>query len=131
MAAWLEMGKLLGTPTHIAQQEGAKYLLATYGVNVRPLLAAAPGQDNIAEEQRMLEPTAIGLELGLGKNQGAKVNKAIEALGWQVKKIGGGWEPTPGGKPHCAIHAWIADHGASSGYNLKWNIVALKKALEG
>lgn len=50
-------------------------------------------------------------------------------LGWQVKKIGGGWEATPTGKPHCADHAWNGEHSTKTGYNLKWRVSAVRQAL--
>lgn len=129
MSAWLDAGKLFGAPLHIVQQEGVKLIATTHGVDFRPLLLAAPAQDNIRDEERMLEPTDLANEFGWGssKRDGMAMNNRLEALGWQVKKIGGGWEATPLGKPHSAPHAWT-EHG-KTGYNLKWRVAAVRQAL--
>jgi hypothetical protein len=127
LAAWQEMGRLLGTPAHIVQQEAAKQIAATTGINLRPLLLAAPAQDAITPDDKMLEPRDLAKALGL--SSGRILNSHLESLGWQVKRIGGGWEATPAGALHSTQHAWIADHGAKSGYNLKWNCEAVRTAL--
>lgn len=129
LSARLDAAKLLGAPLHIAQQEAVKAVLTDTGVDFRPLLRAAPAQDAIAAADKMLEPTDLARELGWGENKGATMNKALGQLGWQVKKIGGGWEATPAGKQHCADHAWTSGQGAKSGYNLKWRLDDVRQAL--
>lgn len=113
---------------HIAQQEVVKLIRAEHGVDLRPLLKAAPAQDNLLPAAIMLEPTDLAKELGLPS--GAALNKRLETLGWQVKKIGGGWEPTPAGKPQCAMHAWSSDYSTKSGHNWKWSLEAVRYALQ-
>jgi hypothetical protein len=126
----LDAARMLGTVEHIAQQEAVKLALKETGVDYRPLLKAAPAQDAIPADQRMLEPTDLAKEFGWGENKGAAMNRALAALGWQIKKIGGGWEATPAGKTHCVEnHAWTSDHGTKSGYNIKWNVEAVRQAL--
>jgi hypothetical protein len=127
LKAWQEMGRLLGTPEHITQQEAVKQIEATTGINLRPLLLAAPAQQTIAPDDVMLEPTDLAKALGFPS--GYALNRALETLGWQVKAISGGWEPTPAGAPYAAQHAWTAEHGAKSGYNWKWKHTATQDAL--
>lgn len=129
LVAWGEIGKFFDAPLHIVQQEAAKAIAATYGINVRPLLQAAPAQSSIFLEDRMLEPTDLARELGWGENKGAAMNRALASLGWQVKTIGGGWEATPAGKDLSIPHAWTGEHSTKSGYNYKWNLAAVRAAL--
>lgn len=125
----LDIAAMLGTSLHIAQQEAVKLAAKETGLDFRPLLQAAPAQNAIPIEERMLEPTDLAKEFGWGENQGRRMNGAIARLGWQVKNIGGGWEATPAGAPHCLIHAWTVEQGTKSGYNLKWNVAAVRAAL--
>lgn len=127
LAALLEIGRLLGTPTHIVQQEAAKMIQASSGVNIRPFLLAAPAQSTIAPEDEMLEPKDLAKQLGLPS--AIAVNRLLEQVGWQVKRIGGDWEPTPAGAPFAARHAWTADHGAKHGYNQRWRRTAVAETL--
>lgn len=130
MQGSLRIAALLGAPLHIAQQEAVKLVSKETGLDFRPLLQAAPAQDAIPLAERMLEPTDLAKELGWGENQGRKMNEALAGLGWQVKKIGGGWEATPTGKPHCVEgHAWTSRHSTKSGYNIKWRVAAVREAL--
>lgn len=126
MAAWLEAAKLFETPVHIAQQEGVKMVEASYGVNFRPLLKAAPAQNAIPDDAQMLEPADLAVFLGL--KDGATVNKRLADLGWQ-RRADLGWEPTPLGQRHAARHAWTSNVSGKSGYNWKWNVLAVKNAL--
>lgn len=52
------------------------------------------------------------------------MNTILAIWDWQVRR-GTAWEPTVLGAPHCAQHAWVK-HG-KSGYNLKWNVEAVRK----
>lgn len=126
LAAWQEIGRMLGTPEYIVQQEAAKQIAATTGINLRPLLLAAPAQQTIAPEDVMLEPADLAKALGF--KSGYALNCALETLGWQVRSIAGGWEPTPTGAPYAAQHAWTAEHGTKSGFNYKWKKQAVLDA---
>lgn len=130
LSARLDAGKLLGVPLHIAQQEAVKAVHADTGVDYRPLLLAAPAQDNIALDTKMLEPMDLANEFGWGRTiqSGARMNKHLEALGWQVKNIAGKWEPTPLGQTYCAAHAWT--ERGHSGYNYKWRLSAVKQSFQ-
>ncbi len=128
LEAFLQIGRLLQTPEHIVQQEAVKQIAVSTGVNLRPLLVAAPAQNIIAESESMLEPTELAKTLGIAS--GSAMNRLLEQLGWQVKRLGGGWEATPSGSLYAARHAWIADHGTKSGYNLRWKVQATTDALQ-
>lgn len=127
-AAHLQVAALLGCPVHIGQQEAVKMVRQATGLDYRALLQAAPGQDDIQPEAKALEPKDLAKELGIPSAYG--LNKALEQIGWQVKKIGGGWEATPAGLPHATEHAWTSEHSTKSGYNLKWNVEAVTAALK-
>lgn len=127
MKAWLEIGKMLGPPLYIVQQEAAKAIEQSTGINLRPLLLAAPAQDQIADEDVMLEPNDLAQRLGLSSGQ--VVNQLIALAGWQVRQ-NGVWEATTRGAPYCAQHAWTTDHGAKSGINYKWRLTAVKRLLQ-
>jgi hypothetical protein len=75
----------------------------------------------------MLEPTDLAKALGL--RSGHHLNRALEQIGWQVKRIGGGWDATPTGQPHASEHAWTADHGNKHGYNWRWRLEDVRDAL--
>jgi hypothetical protein len=123
--AFAELGQIWGIPPHIVQQETAKYIDTRYGINLRPLLLAAPAQQSIKDDEKMLEPTDLAKALGF--SSGMLLNAHLHAIGWQIPKIGGGFEATPAGKPYCTTHAWVA--GNKSGYNYKWNLEAVRDIL--
>jgi hypothetical protein len=125
LRAWQELGKLLGTPEHIVQQEAVKQIAADTGINLHSLLLAAPAQQSIKDDEKMLEPNDLAKALGL--SSGMLLNAHLHAIGWQIPKIGGGFEATPAGKPYCTTHAWVA--GNKSGYNYKWNLEAVRDIL--
>ena len=127
-SAWLRMGKLFNVPEHIAQQEAVKQVEQTTGIHLHAFLLTAPAQSSIKPEDIMLEPKDLAKELGM--QSGAMVNRALEHIGWQVKAISGGWEATPIGQGSSTTHAWTADHGAKSGYNLKWRRQAVIDAFK-
>ena len=126
LAAALEAGKLLGTPLHVAQQEAVKLVEAATGVSFRPMLAAAPGQSEIPPEEEMLEPTDLAKRLSIPQG-GAWINQALTHVGWQIRQVGGGWQPTPAGAPYAARHAWTAIHSNKHGYNWRWNCSAVEQ----
>lgn len=127
LEALMQIGRLLQTPPHIVQQESVKMIEVTTGVNLRPLLKPVPAQSQLEEEDLMLEPTDLGKRLGF--SSGKVVNVLLEQLGWQ-EKFGSVWEPTPLGEPYAARHAWQSDHGTKSGYNYKWRLSAVRRALQ-
>jgi hypothetical protein len=127
LEAYLSAGRLLKAPEHIVQQEAVKQIEATTGVNWRPLLRESHAQNVIAPADKMLEPTDLAKALGM-KN-GAVLNRALEKIGWQVRRIGIGWEPTPAGAPYAVEHAWTSEHSTKSGYNYKWREQAVADAL--
>ena len=63
----------------------------------------------------MLEPTPLAARLGFGKNHGYRMNRLLESLSWQVKRIDGTWEPTEAGRPYCAPPAGAACSPAARG----------------
>lgn len=124
MEEWKKLADIFGCPVHIALQEGVKYVEKTYGKDFHALLLASPAQDAILGEEVMLEPTELAVRLGY--QSAALLNKALESIRWQAKQ-GGVWEPTDLGKPHSLRHAWM--NQGKSGYNLKWKLGAVRKAL--
>jgi hypothetical protein len=127
MEDMFRMGRMMHVPEHIVQQETVKYIAQETGVDLRPLLLAAPAQNEIAAADKMLEPTDLAKALGL--RSGHHLNRALEQIGWQVKRIGGGWDATPTGQPHASEHAWTADHGNKHGYNWRWRLEDVRDAL--
>ena len=130
LKGWLEIGEMLGTPIHIIQiikQEAVKQIEAALGVSIKGLLSSAAAQNQIAATDEMFEPTELAQRLQMPSAYA--LNLALEKLGWQVKRIGGGWEATPQGVPHAARHAWIAERGTKSGYNWKWRLENVREAL--
>ena len=116
LRAQIEAANILGVPTHIGQQEAVKSVYQETGVDYSPLLLAAPAQDDVPAEEKMLEPTEIGRLLDIS---GRKVNQLIAAEGLQMR-VNGTWLPTEKGKRWCTSHAWRT--AEKSGYNLKWNV---------
>jgi len=124
LKAHLDIASLLGVPLHYAQIEAVKAVKAEVGVDLHPLLTYAPAQDNIPTEVVMLEPTEAARVLGIQSAQA--FNLKLASLGWQTK-TNGTWEPTKAGEAHCAKHSW--GKGPKSGYNLKWNVSAVRRAI--
>lgn len=118
------IAKLFGAPEHIALQEAVKYVEKTHGLDFRPYLLASPVQDAIPDDEVMLEPTEIAERLRY--SSAIALNKALEAIGWQIKRAGV-WEATDLGKPHQTRHAWI--NQGKTGYNMKWCLSAVRHAL--
>lgn len=118
LTAW----ELLKVPEHISQQEVVKRVCYETGVDFSPALKFAPAQLKVETKDMMLEPTELAAALGF--NNAMAVNKWLQKIEMQVKTKNG-WEPTDQGKPHCANHSWTK--GGKQGYNLRWNVVALKE----
>lgn len=130
MDAWVRAGQLLQVPAHIAQQEAIKAATSKTGIDFSPLLLSAPAQNNIAKDEEMLEPADIGKLFGIAGSiqiRGKTINEFLAYMGWQ-ERIDGRWEPTEKGKEYCTKHAWSV--GWKTGYNLKWNLVAVRAAWE-
>jgi len=120
---WLIMAALLEVPKHLAQIEAIKAAEMKTGLNLHPLIAAAPAQDNIPDREIMLEPTELGVHLNLSAR---KINQLLLKIGWQIRE-NGNWVPTDTGKKHCSPHSW--KRGSKTGYNLKWSLKSLKQVL--
>lgn len=116
-----ELGRMLDVPVHIAQTEAVKATRTRTGIDYQPLLFAAPAQSEIKEESKRLEPKDLGKLLG--GVSGQAINKFLELIGYQERETYG-WSPTALGKKYCNIHHW--SKGSKSGYNLKWNMKAIK-----
>lgn len=121
----LKAAALLHVPTHIAQQESVKAVRAAVGVDYSHFLLSAPEQQAINDDDEMLEPEDLAKRLGF--KDGKEMNLKIRDLGFQVR-VNGDWVPTDKGKPYCVKHAWSTLF--KSGYNLKWRVSVIKKALE-
>lgn len=124
--ALLSIASMMQIPAHLAHQEAVKMVEHSSGVNLRPLLKAAPSQDHIPDEEVMFEPTELAKHLGVSNAK--VVNLLLEQLGWQ-QRIAGSWQPTPSGEPYAARHTWLSDYGTKTGINYKWRLAALRHAL--
>lgn len=120
----LEVWTLFECPLHIAQQEIVKLVRKDTGVDFSAALKYAKAQQNILQHEIMLEPTELGLRLGLNARQ---TNRVLQDLGLQYR-INGQWIPTDRGEKICHQHAWTS--GNKSGYNLKWNLKVVEELLE-
>lgn len=120
----LAVASLLGVPTHLAQIEAIKHARISTGVDFSYLLHHAPAQSNIADSDVMLEPAELGKQLGLSA---VALNRKLEAVGLQSRDHAGCWQPTAKGSPISSRHAWVSK--GKSGYNLKWNLQAVKTLL--
>jgi hypothetical protein len=118
----LSVWELLNVPEHIRQQEVVKQVCRDTGVDFSPALKFAPAQLTVETKDMMLEPTELAHALGF--NSAMMANKWLQKMEMQVKTKNG-WEPTEKGKAHCANHSW--SKGGKQGYNLRWNVVALKE----
>ena len=125
-AALCNIGRQMGTPLYIVQQEAVKMIAHTTGVDLAPFLLAAPAQDAILDEEVMLEPTDLAKEFHIAS--GREMNLLLQSWGWQIRNIAHGWEPTPAGKLYCSRHAW--SRGDKSGFNLKWKRTAIEGMLK-
>jgi prophage antirepressor-like protein len=123
LECFLDVAKLLAVPTHLAQTESIKQVRLTTGVDFSPFLLLAPAQNDIQAEEVMLEPTELGAALGYSRN---KINPALEAAGLQ-ERVDGVWAPTAKGAKFCIRHHWQV--GNKSGYNLKWNLQAVRQLV--
>ena len=124
VADTLDIANLLRVPLHIGQQEAVKTARNQTGFDFAPLLAFAPAQTDVPATEVMLEPTELAQRLGV---KGARsMNAILRDNGLQVK-VNGEWQPTARGENLCVRHAWVS--GNKSGYNLKWRLSPIRKAL--
>lgn len=119
----LAVAMLFGVPLHLAQSESVKHARMLTGVDYSHLLAYSPAQNDIQYEQMMLEPTELGKRYGLSA---MKMNQALANAGLQVKGDDG-WVATEAARGAWSRHQWVS--GSKSGYNLKWNVRFVERAL--
>lgn len=118
----LSVWELLNVPEHIRQQEVVKQVNRETGVDFSPALKFAPAQLKVDDQELMLEPTELANALGFKTASAA--NLWLQKIEMQVKTKNG-WEPTEKGRSFCARHSWTK--GNKQGYNLRWNLKALKE----
>lgn len=121
----LAVAGLLGVPTHYAQIEVVKEARRVTGVDYSRLLEQASAQDNVPDSDVMLEPSDMAPLLKLGS--AAEVNRLLAQLGLQYRQ-GNAWLPTKKGEAMCSRHSWT--RGTKSGYNLKWNLAAVRSFID-
>lgn len=128
LQVWINAGKLLRVPEHVAQIEAVKHVEARTGINFTPLLTASPAMKAIADNEVYLEPTEIGERLGMGEGKAAarKLNEFLAYIEWQERSAGE-WVAIGEGKLHSNRHAWKSENGTKSGYNLAWRLSAVKQ----
>ena len=120
----LRAASILGVPLHLAQIESVKAVRLAHRVDFSPLLTHAPAQSNVPELEIMLEPTELAERLGVPSARA--MNAILRDAGLQAK-ANGEWRPTERGKSMCSRHAW--SRGDKSGYNFKWRLAPVRKAL--
>ena len=121
------MAALLEIPKHISQVEAIKEVKKLTQIDYTPLLLHAPAQSNIPENEKMLEPSALGNHFGISAQ---KTNSILEEKGLQYKEFTGKfsktgkpkyiWKLTEEGKKVSNTHQWLK--GSKTGYNYKWKI---------
>jgi hypothetical protein len=121
----LRIADSIKVPRHYAVIEVMKSASVQSGMDLIPLANRSSYLDDIPDHERMLEPKDLEIRLGLGKS-GRTINKILADAGWQVKEFGS-WTPTEKGAPFCKRHAWVK--GSKSGYNLKWNVSAVRELI--
>ena len=116
----LKIYSLFKVPEHIAQIESVKQVQIKSGVDLSYALLVAPAQQKIKKEEVMLAPSELGKHFGLS---GMKMNQKLKSLGLQTHD-GDVWVPTKRGRGLSFRNSWTS--GTRSGYNLKWNLSAIK-----
>jgi len=116
----LKIYSLFKVPEHIAQIESVKQVQIKSGVDLSYALLVAPAQQKIKKEEVMLAPSELGKHFGLS---GMKMNQKLKSLGLQIYD-GDVWVPTKRGRGLSFRNSWTS--GTKSGYNLKWNLSAIK-----
>jgi phage anti-repressor protein len=121
----LEAYSLLGAPLHLVQIEAVKRVKQQTGQDLTSGLAIAPAQQRIPDEDIFLAPTELAPHLGL--QSAIAVNRALERAGLQVRR-NGEWFPTEEASGLFFRQSWT--RGSKSGYNLRWRLSAITKALK-
>jgi len=125
LKSYLEIGAIFGTPEHITQQIAVREIKRDTGIDLTPMLIAAPAQQGVQEEHMMLEPTDLAKRLGF--KDGHVVNILLGKVSWQIRLVSGEWEATPAGKLYSIPNPWFKDR--KSGYNLKWKVEEVRKVF--
>ena len=112
-------------PQHLAQAEACKAIRKEFDVDLTEMVNRSPAAQNIQEEEKELEPTELAKVFGC--RSGQQMNILLARLGLQVK-IRGTWTPTPEGEKISSAHSWVKQN--KSGYNLKWNVEAVRALLK-
>jgi hypothetical protein len=120
----LEAYSLLGVPLHLVQQEAVKRVKQQTGQDLTSGLALAPAQQRIPDEDVFLAPTELAQRLGL--KSAIAANRALEKAGLQERR-NGEWIPTTAASGISFRQAWT--NGSKTGYNLRWRLSAIIKAL--
>ena len=123
MEAWKALAGVLEVPIPAMLLEGAKHVAITHDIDLGPALLKSPLMDDIQPEDEMLEPTEIGMIIGMTARE---VNSALASAGYQYRQ-NGQWLPTQKSAGHTIKHMWSA--GSKSGYNLKWRVQFVMDAL--
>ena len=131
MKAYLEIAAMLRTPVHIAQQIATREIKRSTGIDLTTMLIASADQQSVTQEEMMMEPSKLAIKFGF-KDDGRNVNRLLEKVGWQVKRVGGPngrfmWEATPVGKLYSIDHPITGV--AFEGYNLKWKVEEVRKVF--
>lgn len=127
LKSYLEIGAMLDTPLHITQQIAVREIKRDTGIDLTPMLIAAPAQQGVKEEHMMLEPTDLAKKLGY--KDGHMVNILLGKVSWQIRLVSGEWEATPVGKLYSIPNPWFKDR--KSGYNLKWKVEEVRNVFRG
>jgi hypothetical protein len=120
----LELHGLFGTPLHLAQIESVKKTESLTGVDLSRFLLNAPAQQGIVDEEVMLEPKELAERLGF--KSAIAFNKKLIEMGLQ-SRINGELIATDEAIGMFTKHAW--KNRGKSGYNYKWKLSSIKKAL--
>lgn len=120
----MTVAALFQVPLHLAQIESVKSARLKTGVDFAPLLLVSPAQDNIADADVMLEPRELAKHYKVPAHE---MNLMLAKHGLQAGGPGN-WHATDKGKAISSRHAWSC--GTKSGYNLKWNVAAVRAVVK-
>jgi len=131
LKSYLSIAVMLRTPVHIAQQIATREIKRSTGIDLTTMLIASADQQSVTQEEMMMEPSKLAIKFGF-KDDGRNVNRLLEKVGWQVKRVGGPhgrfmWEATPVGKLYSIDHPITGV--AYEGYNLKWKVEEVRKVF--
>ena len=114
---------LFQVPLHLAQIESVKSARLKTGIDFAPMLLVSPAQDSIADADVMLEPRELAKHFKVPAHE---MNVLLAKHGLQAGSPGH-WHATDKGKAISSRHSWSC--GPKSGYNLKWNLSAVRSAI--